>query len=171
MQQENLLACTGDLDGAPNTAREFSSANFMRERITLAAKAASDIGRNHSHMRAGQVQHLAQFTMDIVWRLRRGPEGELTTDRIGGMRLPAGHTGMVFDRRVNVAFVKKPVLTHIVRLSEPSLQVAKLVGHRLVNIADARLVVDLDLWMRQGLINAHQRRQNLILHAYQLERL
>src|SRR6266487_4286022 len=96
--------------------------------------------------------------------LRRRPEREFAANRVAGDRFPVRNAGMRFYWRVIVAFIEEPVFTSIVRLRKASLDVTKLIGHSLVNITDTRFVVDLDLWMCQGLLDTHQLRQNFIFY-------
>src|SRR6266487_379736 len=109
--------------------------------------------------------------MNIMRSLRRRPEREFTTNQVSWIRLPVCDTGMSFYWCVIITLIKEPVFTHIVRFCKTCLNVTKLVGDGLVYIADTRLVVDLDLWMGQGFIDTHERRQNLIFYMDKLDGL
>ncbi len=76
---------------------------------------------------------------------------------------------MLLDRRVVIAFVVEPVFANVIRRGKTGLDLAKLVGDRLVNIADTRLVVDLYFGVRQRLLDTHDRRQNLVLHINEFD--
>src|ERR1700693_4191126 len=109
--QKDFFARAGNLDRSTGAARQFAGADFVREWVALPAKAAADMGGDDANMRARQGQYLAHLAMDIVWGLRRGPEGEFAAHRVGGIRLPTGYARVLFHRRVIVPLVVKPVFT------------------------------------------------------------
>src|SRR5215469_4533033 len=76
---------------------------------------------------------------------------------------------MRLDRRVVIAFVVEPVFANVICCGKTGLDFAKLVGDRLVNVADAGLVVDLYFGVCKRLLDTHDRRQNLILYVNELD--
>ncbi len=70
---------------------------------------------------------------------------------------------MRLQGRVVIALVVEPVLADVISGSKTGLHLTKFVVHGLVDIAKTCFVVDLHLGMGQGLVNAHQRWQYLVL--------
>src|SRR5947209_2910002 len=134
VDQENLLAGAGDLDGPAYTAREFAGTDLMREWIGLAPKAPTDGGSNNTYMRRGQLQDLAYLAMNVMWRLSGSPQSHFAASGITGVGFPACHTGMRLERCVVVAFVVEPVFTDVVRRGKARLHIAKFVRDGFMDI-------------------------------------
>src|SRR6266516_4885477 len=96
--------------------------------------------------------------MNIVWGLCRRPEREFASNRIIWIWFPTCHTGVFLYWRMIIPFVEKPVFSHIIRPGKTSFNISKFIRYSLMDIANTRLVVDLDLWMFQGFIDSHKRR-------------
>src|SRR6266480_3124640 len=96
--------------------------------------------------------------MNIMRGLRRRPECDFATNRIIWIWFPTCHTGVFLYWRMIITFVEKPVFSHIISLGETSFNISKFIRYSLMDIANTRLVVDLDRWMFQGFIDSHKRR-------------
>ncbi len=154
--EEDFLARAGEFDRATGAAREFAGAKFVRERVGFPAKAAAYVGGDDAHVGLREFEYLADFAVNVVRRLGRGPEGELAADGIAGVGFPTGNAGVRFQGRVVVALVVEPVFAGIIGLGKASFHIAKFIVDGFVDVAGAGLVVDLHLGMRQGLVDAHE---------------
>ncbi len=170
VDEENLFARAGEFDRAAGAAREFAGANFVREGVGFPAKAAADVGGDYTHVGLREFEYLADFAVNVVRRLGRGPEGELAADGVAGVGFPAGDTGVRFQGGVVVALVVEPVLAGIIGLGKARLHVAKFIVDGFVDVAGAGLVVDLHLGMRQGLVDAHEGGEHFVFDLDQFQR-
>jgi hypothetical protein len=169
MVEKNLLAGTGYFDRSTSAAREFAGTKLVAKGVAFAAKAATDVGRDNPHMRARQIEHFADFAVDIMGRLRRSPEGQFAADGICGVGFPISHTGVFFNGRVIITFVVKPVFTYEIGCGKTSLDIAKFIGYGFVDIANASSVINFNLRARQSFVDTHQSRENLVVNLNELQ--
>src|ERR1043166_9898465 len=91
----------------------------MVERIALAAKAAAVWRRNHTNVTCRQSKDFRKRTMNVVRRLSRTPERDLS------VRIEVRDRGVLLQRQGRVAFVEESVLTNEIRLNKTLLNNAE----------------------------------------------
>ncbi len=115
-------------------------------RPVIIASFATAISRrgDHANARGRQLQDFGERAMDVMGRLRRGPQCELA------IRRPACHSGVLLHRQVSVAFEEEQIFPHEIRFANGRLDVAELEVDQLVQIAAVGVVVNPRLGMRHG---------------------
>src|SRR5579885_229293 len=74
MTVADLFATERIFDGPPMTPREEAGYKVMRERLALAAEAATNRRHDDAQPAQRKLQDLANLAVNVVWRLRGGPE-------------------------------------------------------------------------------------------------
>src|SRR4029079_13211732 len=100
-----------DLDRAACLHREFRDSDVVTERIAFAAESSTIRTCNDLYPLCGHFQNTRKRAVNVMRRLRGGPERKLA------VRMPARDGGMLFHRKMRVALAKKSVLEHKVRFA------------------------------------------------------
>jgi hypothetical protein len=162
---EDFLARQADLDGSAGDARKMSDDDLVIEGVGLAAEAASVRRGDDADPRRRHLKDLRERAVDVVRRLRRRPEGELSVGAEVRQR------GVLFEGDVRAALVEKEVLVDAVGVREPSVDVAELHRDELVEVARVAVVVDARLGSRDGVFDRADRRQRLVVDFDRIERV
>ena len=112
MAVEDLLAAEGELDRPAVPPGEEAGGEVMGERLALAAKAAAHRRHDDAQAAPRHLQHLGDLAVDVVRRLRRGPEGDLA---IGAA---VGDAGVLLHRRVGGALEEVGIFADQIGLLE-----------------------------------------------------
>jgi len=161
---EDLLAREGDLHGSPRELGELAGGDLVGEGIELAAEPAAHRRGHHADVRLGHVEDLAEEAVDVVWGLRRRPEGKLA---VGA---PVRHRRVLLHGQVGIALKEEDVFAHEVRGGEGRLHVAELERHRLVDIGAVAVLMDPHVGMSKRLLDRHEGLEGLVLHLDQPRR-
>ena len=113
----------------------------------------------------GSLEHFRERPVHVVRRLGRRPERQLS---VGA---EVGDRGVLLERQVRVALVEEEVLVHAVGAREPLLRVAELHRHELVDVGLVAVVVDRRLGRREAVVDRADRRQRLVVHGDEVQRL
>ncbi len=165
VQVEHFFARQADFHRPAEHQRRFGHHYFMIRRIALAAEAAAVVAGDHADVRRRHLQRPRQLAMQIVRILRARPEGELAVAVAGGER------GVLLHRQMGVALVEEDVLEYVVRFGQCLLDVAELERLIAMDVARLAIVVNARLRMRQPFFWRRDRRQSLVFHFDQSERL
>ena len=151
---ESLLAAERELDGPPvHSWREQARRELVGERLALAAEAAAHRGPMTRMVAAGISKHLGELAVDVVRRLRRGPERHLAV----GARV--GDRGVLLHRRRGSSPRRRrcPRARGRPRRSPPPRR--RTAGATsFMTLPRRRLVVDLDVLAGQRLFDRHAAR-------------
>ena len=164
MTVENLFACQRDFHWPARDHGKLRHRNLVIERIALAAKAPAVWRRNDANPRGRQLQHLGERAVDVMRRLRRGPERQLA---VGG---PHRDGRVLFHRQVRIAFEEEQILPHEIGCRDAVLDVAELEVDQLVEIAAIGVVVNLRLGMRDRGFGRVEGLERLVDHLDEIER-
>src|SRR6185369_5311426 len=75
---EDFFARQRNLHRTSGNHRELANNDFMIERIAFAAKPTTVRRRDHTDVTRRQTEHLRERAMDVMRRLRRAPERDLS---------------------------------------------------------------------------------------------
>ena len=165
MAVEHLFAREADLHRTIEQQRRLADDDFVVERVALAAEAAAVGRRDDPDVRGRHGERLGERAVDVVRRLRRGPEHELA---VGILRRDRR---VLLDRQVRVALVEERVLEDAVGVGERLLDVAEPQRHDLVDVADVAVLVDARLGVGEAVLRIAEGPQRLVVDVDQIERL
>ena len=165
VQVEHFFARQADFHRPPEHQRRFGHHNFMIRRIALAAEPAAVVAGDHADMRRRYLQRPRQLAMQIVRILRARPKRELA------VAVARGERGVLLHRHMGVALEEEHVLEYVVRLRQRLLDIAELERLVAMDVARLAIVVNARLRMRQSFLGRGNRRQRLIFHFDQFQRL
>src|SRR5580704_10199068 len=154
---KNFFACETDFDGAIQQERGFCNYDFMVEGIALAAEAAAVRGGAYTNMRRWHVENFCESAMEIVRRLRAGPDGQFS---IG---IFDGHGSVLFDGKVGAALVEESVFEDFVGFREGFLDVAEFQSDALVNVALFTVLVNARIGSGESLFGSGNGGKNFVI--------
>ena len=160
---ENFFARQADFYRTVEQQRSLRHDDFVVEGIALAAKPAAVRRGNHANVRWRHLQHFCQSAMQIMRRLRAGPDGQFS------VRILDGHRSVLLDGKMRASLVEERVLKDFVRFRNSLFHVAEFQRHKLVNVSFFAVFVDARLGSRQRLFGIRNRRQNLVIHIDQVQ--
>ena len=134
---EDLLAREADLDRAAGAARELGDDDLVAEGIGLPAEAAAVRRGDDADVRGGHREHLRERAVQVVRRLRAGPDRELA---VGG---PLRERRVLLHREVRVPLVEEEIVGDVVGGGHRVVHAAEVERHRLVDVAVVGVGVDL----------------------------
>ena len=166
MTIKNFLTRERDFHRASGEHRQFARDDFMRERVGLAAKAAANRCRDDADAARGQLQSFRQRAMNVMRRLRRTPQRQMSVGRKRRER------GMIFEREMRVALIKIILFKNIIRFRKPRVQIAKFQRHHFVNVVMVGMFARMNRVARfvERFVHRHNRRQRFVLDVNELQR-
>ena len=166
MAVEDLFAREADLHRAVEQQRRLRDDDLVVERIALAAEAAAVRRRDDADVGGRHGQRLGERAVDVVRRLRRGPEHELA---VGILRRDGG---VLLDRQVRVALIEEGVLEHAVGVARTPARRRRTRSDTILwMLPRVAVLVDARLGVGEALLRIAEGAQRLVLDVDQVERL
>ena len=117
---KNFFSRQADFDGPVEHESGFGYNDFVIERIAFSAEAAA-VGRgDYANMRSGHFQNFGERAMEIMRRLRAGPNRQLA------IRILDGDRSVLLDCGMGVPLEEKSVLENFICFGKTFFHVAEL---------------------------------------------
>jgi hypothetical protein len=103
--------------------------------------------------------------MQVVWRLRTTPDGELSVGVLDG------NGRVLLDREMRIALIEECILKNFVGFREAQLDVSEFKSNTLVDVSFFAVVVNARFGSDKSFLGTGDRRQNFVVDSDQVQRL